>query len=131
MSFRFFNPNPRHRRSVGDCSVRAIAKALDISWESAYIDQITIGYDIGDMPSSNVVIAILLRKNGFRKATIPNDCQDCYTISEFARNNPIGRFIVGTGTHVVAIVSGNYFDTWDSGDENLIYVWYKDRKPIF
>ena len=31
----YFNPNPVGRM-VGDCSIRAIAKALDISWEDAY-----------------------------------------------------------------------------------------------
>ena len=31
-----FNPNPVGR-TVGDCAVRAIAKALDISLEAAYV----------------------------------------------------------------------------------------------
>lgn len=31
-----FQNNPAGR-SVGDCSVRAIAKALDTSWEGAYL----------------------------------------------------------------------------------------------
>lgn len=31
-----YNPNPCGRR-VGDCAVRAIAKALDTTWEGAYI----------------------------------------------------------------------------------------------
>lgn len=31
-----YNPNPCDRR-VGDCAVRAISKALDTTWESAYI----------------------------------------------------------------------------------------------
>ena len=30
-----YNPNPVSRR-VKDCAVRAIAKALDVSWESAF-----------------------------------------------------------------------------------------------
>lgn len=31
-----FQNNPCGRK-VGDCAVRAISKALDVSWESAYI----------------------------------------------------------------------------------------------
>ena len=31
-----FNNNPCGRR-VGDCAVRAVSKALDVSWETAYI----------------------------------------------------------------------------------------------
>ena len=30
-----YNPNPV-ARNVGDCSVRAVAKALDVTWEQAY-----------------------------------------------------------------------------------------------
>ena len=33
--FKEYNPNPVSRR-VGDCAVRAVAKALDIDWETAY-----------------------------------------------------------------------------------------------
>lgn len=30
-----FNPNPRGQR-VGDCAIRAVAVALNLSWERAY-----------------------------------------------------------------------------------------------
>lgn len=36
MAFIEYNPNPVGRR-VGDCAVRAISKALDMSWEAAYV----------------------------------------------------------------------------------------------
>lgn len=36
MAWIEFNNNPVGRR-VGDCAVRAISKALDTDWESAYI----------------------------------------------------------------------------------------------
>ncbi|MBP5422455.1 MAG: hypothetical protein J6Y78_08460 [Paludibacteraceae bacterium] len=131
MAYVYFCNNPRNKCRIGDCSVRAISKVLDIPWQSAYIDQATIGLDIGDMPSSNEVIAKVLRDRGFDKASVPNTCKDCYTISEFAHNNPYGRFLVGTGSHVVAVIDGDYYDTWDSGDEIPIYVWYNEQKPIF
>lgn len=35
MSWQKYNPNPAGR-SVGDCAVRAIAKALGVDWEKAY-----------------------------------------------------------------------------------------------
>jgi len=37
MAYEYYNPNPMSR-NVGDCSVRAISKALDTDWETAYID---------------------------------------------------------------------------------------------
>ena len=36
MSYIFFNPNPCGR-AVGDCSVRAVAKALDLTWNDAFL----------------------------------------------------------------------------------------------
>ncbi len=33
--FVYYNPNPAGR-IVGDCAVRAVAKALDIDWETSY-----------------------------------------------------------------------------------------------
>mgnify|MGYP001143329198 CR=1 FL=1 len=35
MGYSHYNPNPAGK-SVGDCPVRAIAKALDKSWEEVY-----------------------------------------------------------------------------------------------
>ena len=62
-----YNPNPTGRM-VGDCAVRAVAKALDVDWETAY-DMIALnGYYMGDMPSSDSVWGSVLRQNGFYRA---------------------------------------------------------------
>ena len=76
-----------------------------------------------DMPSSNAVWGQYLKKQGFHRYIIPDTCPDCYQIRELAQDNPQGEFIVGTGTHVVAIEDGDYYDTWDSGNEIPIYYW--------
>lgn len=34
--YMYFNNNPLGRRTVGDCSVRAISKALGVSWDEAH-----------------------------------------------------------------------------------------------
>lgn len=36
---------------------------------------------------------------------------------------PRGRYIVGTGNHAVAVVDGDYYDSWDSGNEILSFFW--------
>ena len=36
MGFSYFNPNPAGQK-VGDCTVRAIAKATGKSWDEVYI----------------------------------------------------------------------------------------------
>ena len=119
-----YNPNPVGRR-VGDCSVRAISKALGVDWETAYAMIASNGFAMGDMPSSNSVWGAVLRQNGFKKQVIPNSCPDCYTFADFARDNPRGTFVLGTGSHVATVVDGNLYDSWNSSDEIPVFVWYK------
>ena len=119
-----WNNNPVGRR-VGDCSVRAISKALDVDWETAYAMIASNGFAMGDMPSSNSVWGAVLRQNGFKKQIIPNSCPDCFTFADFARDNPRGTFVLGTGSHVATVVDGNLYDSWNSSDEIPVFVWYK------
>ena len=119
-----YNPNPTGR-NVGDCAVRAIAKALDLDWETAYMMITDNGYQMGDMPSSDSVWGAVLRQNGFYRKAIPNRCPDCYTVLDFAQDNPDGVFVLGFGGHVATVVDGNLYDSWDSSAEIPVYVWYR------
>lgn len=119
-----YNPNPTGR-SVGDCAVRAVAKALNTDWETAYTMISENGYAMGDMPSSDSVWGAALRQNGFYRMSIPNNCPDCYTAADFCRDNPIGTFVLGFGGHVATVVDGDLFDNWDSSMEVPVYVWFR------
>lgn len=119
-----YNPNPTGRH-VGDCAVRAIAKALDVDWETAFALIASNAYAMGDMPSSDSVWGSVLRQNGFYRKAIPNRCPDCYTAKDFCRDNPDGVFVLGFGGHVATVKSGNIFDSWNSEDEIPVYFWYR------
>lgn len=119
-----FNPNPSGRR-VGDCAVRAVSKALGLDWETAYAMIASAGYLMGDMPSSDSVWGAVLRKNGFYKQTIPDNCPDCYTAEDFSRDNPRGTYVLGFGGHVATVVDGDIYDSWDSSNEIPVYVWFR------
>lgn len=118
-----WNPNPSGRR-VGDCAIRAVAKALDISWEKAYADIVAKGFAMNDMPSSNSVWGSVLRQHGFYRDVIPNSCPDCYTAEDFTKDHPEGIFVLGFGNHVATAVDGNIYDSWDSTQEIPQYYWY-------
>jgi hypothetical protein len=124
MVWKRFLSNPTGR-NVGDCAVRAISKALDIDWETAYLLIAKAGYDMGDMPSADSVWGSVLRQNGFYRRSIPNSCPDCYTAEDFAKDNPKGTFVLGFGGHVATIKDGTLFDSWDSSQEIPVYVWYR------
>lgn len=119
-----FNNNPCNKR-VGDCSIRAISTVLNESWDSIYMALTEHGYAMCDMPSSNSVIGSYLRKRGFERIAVPNTCPDCYTVKDFCIEHPNGSYILATGSHVVAVIDGNYLDSWDSGDEVPIYFYTK------
>lgn len=127
MVFEEYNPNPVGRH-VGDCSIRAIAKALDTDWETAFILITVNAYQMGDMPSSDSVWGSVLRENGFYKKVIPNYCPHCYTVEDFCYDHPEGTFVLGFGGHVATVVNGKLYDSWDSSREIPTYYWYRKDK---
>jgi len=122
----YYNPNPRRRTESGDCTVRAIAKALNTTWDSAFIDLASQAFFNKDMPSSNAVVSSYLHSKGFRRYTISNLCPDCYSFKDFARDHPKGTYIVGTGTHLACIKDGRIFDSWNSENEVPLVYWKKE-----
>ena len=124
MAFREWNPNPTGRR-VGDCAVRAVARALGVDWETAYLKIVANGYAMGDMPSSDAVWGSVLRQAGFYRSAVPNTCPDCYTVAAFAQDHPEGVYVLALGGHVVTVVDGDWYDTWDSGWQIPQYFWHE------
>ena len=123
--WRQFNNNPTGR-NAGDCAVRAVSVALDTDWETAYALIAMNGFLMGDVISSNSVFGSVLRQHGFSRYAIPNTCPDCYSINDFADENPHGVYVVGTGNHVVTIRDGVIWDAWDSSKEYPLFYFYKE-----
>lgn len=122
MSFKFYNPNPANKM-VGDCVIRAVSIVTNQDWEDTYSDIAIQGYIMHDMPSSNSVWERYLKSQGFKKILLPETCPDCYTVRDFCVDHPEGKYLLAIGNHVVAVVNGDYYDTWDSGDEIPIHYW--------
>lgn len=121
----YYNPNPDGNR-VGDCVIRAMAAATGQDWDTTFTGNALQAFIIKDMPSSNAVWRAYLRSRGFKRAIIPDTCPDCYTVNDFADDHPKGAFVLGTGSHAVAVVDGMVLDTWDSRNEIPIYYFYKE-----
>ena len=120
--FVSYNPNPTGAK-VGDCVVHALSKALGQKWEETYIDLCVEGCLKCDLPSANAVWGAYLRRKGFEREIIPNTCPDCYTVEDFCADHPNGTYILALDGHVVSVVDGQYYDTWQSGREVPIYYW--------
>ena len=125
MSYKYYNPNPSFKKN-GDCVVRALSKALNQSWDKTYLKLCVQGYLMKDWGDSNEVWDSYLRGCGFVRKIIPNTCPECYTVREFCEDYSHGVFILATGNHVVTVINGNYYDSWNSGNEVPIY--YYERR---
>ena len=125
--WRYFNENPTGRK-VGDCAVRAVAVALGIDWETAFLRTAKAAYQMGDMPSSNSVWGAVLRQEGFYRSAIPNTCPDCFTAEDFAVEHPRGVYVLGFGNHVATVRDGYIYDSWDSSKEIPQYYWHRKER---
>lgn len=124
MAYIYYNPNPLDE-TVDDCVVRAICVLTDTDWYYTYTQLSIEGFIYGNWGNYNKVWSSYLRKLGYIRMIIPNTCPDCYSVKDFCKEYPKGKYLLATGSHVVAVIDGNYYDTWDSGNEVPIYYWTK------
>lgn len=119
-----YNINPLGKR-VGDCSVRAIAKALNITWDKAYALLSKEGFWRADMPSSDAVWGAALRRCGFERIVVPDADLDNYTADDFTHEFFKGTYVLGFGGHVATVENGCLYDAWDSLRECPQFYWKK------
>ena len=122
----YANPNPDNNQT-DDCVIRALSIAMNKSWDDVYVELALTGFMLKDMMDKNKVWGRYLRDNGFRRYSLPNTCPDCYTVRDFCEDNPQGTYILATGSHVVAVIDGNFLDTWNSGNETILAYWQKEK----
>lgn len=117
-----YNGNPISN-NTSDCTSRAIGVALDIPWEKAYTLLCAQGFLMGLMPLDNDVLwGSLLRQHGFKRYLAPDEG---VTVKEFCEEHPYGVYVLKAHNHVLTVVDSRYYDSWDSGDEPVIYYWTK------
>lgn len=116
-----YNPNPKQIVVVGDCVIRAIAKATGMTWKETLLELTYQGISMGDLPNANHVWMNYLKRLGFKRYVIPDTCPNCYTVKDFCVDHPKGVYVLATGTHAVTVINGKYYDAWDSGQEVPVY----------
>ena len=124
MSYIYLNLNPDRNETI-DCTIRAVSLILDQDWETTFIHIMVECMIYHDMPEANYIWAGYLKMRGYKRFLIPDTCPNCYTVRDFCRDHPVGRYILGTGTHVIGVINGDYYDTHDSGSCVPIYYWTK------
>lgn len=120
-----FNPNP-DGLMVGDCVIRAVAGALDVTWEDAYMALCMEGYRLHDLPNADRVWGHYLQSHGFRREWLPGTCPVCYTVEQFAADHPQGTYVLAIDGHAVCVRDGDWMDSWDSRSSVPLYAWHKE-----
>ena len=130
--FQYYQPNDKDLMDkYGDCTIRALSKALNCTWLEAFDltipicrrEQVT---NIFNAPS--VVARKFLAELGFTYTGISNKKGvKRPTVDSFAKEHPTGTYILNVANHEVACVDGKYYDTWDSGNKSL-YGYYEKHK---
>lgn len=123
--YRHYNPNPRGIQA-GDCVIRAVCAVTGQSWQAVYAALSLQGYMMGDWGNSDRVWGAYLRSRGYRRQILPSICPDCYTVGDFAADHPQGRYVLGTGSHAVAVVDGVIYDSFDSSGAVPVFYFAKE-----
>ena len=131
MSYKYYQPNDLDLQDkYGDCTIRALSKALNVTWLEAF--DLTI-----PMCRENQVPNVFFAPVNVRNKFLDELGFDYYgisnkrgsrrpTVAEFARKHKKGTYILNVANHEVACVDGVYYDTWDSGEKSL-YGYYEKR----
>lgn len=125
MAFVRYNENPFKNDTI-DCAIRAISTFLDMSWDDVYVDLSIEGFIVKDMPNKNYVWDKYLERKGYKLYLVPDMCPNCTTVKSFANEHNTGKYLLGTGSHVIAVQNGDYYDTWDSGNELPLYYYKRE-----
>lgn len=125
--YEFYEPNPVRTGAI-DCSTRALTKALDISWEKAYVMKSVNGFLMGNEPVADEVWGSILRQHGFARKMVSDSCPLCYTVDQFCEDHPEGTFVVKSEDHVATVKDGILYDSWPSQNKVVLYYWYRKEE---
>ena len=141
-TFHFHNANPKGKMTT-DCVVRAISTVLKQPYDQTLREMTEMTIKTGYMWNENKGINKYMESKGWVRCKSPRkDDGTKYTGNEFCRtlmhpiyseelnlydkafemNNVLTN--IG-GHHIVAIMSGQIWDIWNSGDKSIGIVWVK------
>lgn len=127
----YYQPNSKDLKDkYGDCTIRSLAKALNLTWIEAF--DLTIPY-CREYQIPNIFFTSyeverkVMDELGFDYTGVSNKKGTKRpTVASFAAEHTKGTYILNVANHEVACVDGKYYDTWDSG-KCCLYGFYTLR----
>lgn len=127
-NFKYYQPNEKDiKDEYGDCVLRALTKAVNKTWLEVFDELIVIAREVQAMPNNkHTYEKYLVDIKGFTYKGISNKKGSKRpSVTEFAKEHRTGTYVVRLAHHIVTIVDGIYYDTWDSGNEKMYGYWEK------
>lgn len=143
-SFIYYNANPRNRKG-GDCAIRAVAAALQQSWEKTVREMTEVGIKYGYVCNDKYTIEKYLEMKGWVKNKQPRHYDNtkytgkdlCDELSFENKNGEIGNVIANIGGHHIVCIKPTFHgegidsrykihDIWDSSRGCIGNYWTKN-----
>ena len=125
--YEYENVNPKGKFG-GDCVIRAIANALDQSWEVTVRELTELGIKKGFLCNDKHLYPQYLESKGFRQMKEPRDVNNRkLTVKEWLKMmGPVKTIVANVGSHhVTCIKDSRVRDIWNSSGETMHAYWVK------
>lgn len=125
-----FNPNPKGK-NVEDCSIRAYCAARDMKWDDAFDLACKVAKQEKDIINSvKVCRKVVTEHLGFvlNEESKKVKIKDRMTVNQFALTHNYGRYIVSVRGHLVAVIDGWIYDSWDCGSKKMLHFYEEATK---
>lgn len=126
-NYKYYQPNKKDLKDeYEDCVIRSLTKATGREWLQVFEELLSYAREFQCMPNEKLCYERYLKDNGFCYVGISNKKGSKRpTVDRFAKDHKIGTFVLRTAHHIVTVVDGIYYDSWDSGEKSLYGYWEK------
>lgn len=126
--YQYYQPNKKDiKDEYGDCVIRAFTKALDKDWLEVFDELIPYARETQTMPNNKPAYEKYLADKGFKWYGIKvAKGKKRPTAESFCKEHKTGTYILRQAHHLVTVVDGKYYDTWESGDRGVYGYWVKE-----
>lgn len=123
--WKYYQPNKRDLKDeYGDCVIRSLTKALNKEWLDIFEELIPYAREMQAMPNNKVCYEKYLSDKGYKWVGISSKKgKRKPTPQTFYKDHPTGIYILRLSHHLVTVVDGYFYDTWDSGDKSVYGYW--------
>ena len=124
----YFQPNEKDLKDeVGDCVIRAVCKAFNMDWVTAFDRLCEYARKAQCLPNQYKATKPFLEDAGWHYTSFKRGSK--MTVADLAKmytlcSKPfIVNVCVGYRTHFVTVQEGKYYDTWDCGNKYIYGYW--------